>query len=257
MEYTQLARAIEVIAKLRDPENGCPWDLEQTHQSLTKYLVEETYEFLHATNLNDKKLMEEEIGDVLLQVLLHSQIAKDNKDFNIESVAKKLADKIIHRHPHVFDPSCGKLSKEQIVTDWEKHKQKEKKESYYIKLEDTFLPSLMAAHKIGEKSKKVNFDWDNIQDVMAKVEEEWQEVKDEFEKPKQEKDKIIEEIGDLLFSIAQLTRHLGIPSEEVLQLANQKFVKRFNKVEDEVKKMGAHLTECSQDQLEQIWQKIK
>lgn len=257
MEYQNLEGVIKIIAKLRDPKGGCPWDLNQTHESLLKYLIEECYEYIHAVEQKDTQMMEEELGDILLQVLLHTQIASEVNHFTLDSVAKVLSEKMIHRHPHVFKDKSIAKNEEQVMENWRRLK-KEKKgiPPYHIMTEDAYAPSLLAAMKIGEKSKSVNFDWIKVDDVLAKVEEEMQEVKDEmFIENNQQK--IKEEIGDLLFSVAQLARHLNINPEEALKEANFKFIKRINLVEDKVKADGKSMENLSTEELEKIWQKIK
>lgn len=259
MEYPQIKRAIEVIAALRHPDSGCPWDLKQDHKSLLKYLIEESYEYVHAVEIEDYKKMEEEMGDVLLQILLHSKIASESNHFDIESVAKTLADKMIYRHPHVFEDQTLAKNSDEVVANWEELKQKEKnkKDEPFFTEEDTFMPSLMSAHKIGKKSAKVNFDWDNVQQVMAKVDEELLEVKEEMKDIENNKEKIKEEIGDLLFSVAQLARHLEIDSEQALRDANLKFIKRFTKLETAIKEDNKDMLRMEVSELEEYWQKIK
>ena len=259
MEYPQIHRLIDVIAKLRDPVNGCPWDLKQTHQSLLKYLIEESYEFVHATETRNFAKMEEEIGDVLLQVLLHSQLAAESNQFNIESVAKKLADKMIYRHPHVFVDQSLAQTPEEVMKNWAELKQKEKKEreETFFSKEDTFMPALMSANKIGKKSAQVNFDWDDVSQVLAKVDEELEEVKVEMQDIAKNKDKIKEEIGDLLFSVAQLARHMEIDPEQALKEANIKFINRFTKLEKAIKDDHKDILKMSVPELEVYWQKIK
>jgi MazG family protein len=255
MEYPELKRAIEVIAKLRHPTEGCPWDLKQTHSTLLKYLIEESYEFVHATELDDSEKMCEEIGDVLLQVLLHSQIASETNKFDIEKVAKTLADKMIYRHPHVFkDPSKGR-SEEEIVKNWKALKEAEQDDEYYMKEDYLLMPALMSADKIGKKSTDVNFDWENPQQVVEKVEEEWNEFKVEYHK--KDRQKMQEELGDLFFSMAQLARHLDFDPEETLRKANQKFITRFNKVEDRAREQAIQLNQASSEQLEKLWNEVK
>jgi MazG family protein len=259
MAYPELLRCIEVIRKLRHPTEGCPWDLEQTHETLLKYLIEESYEFIEAVELKDAKLMEEELGDVLLQVLLHATIGEQNKNFTLESVAKVLADKMIYRHPHVFGEKGTSLSSAEVVSNWKDLKAKEKKEKKYIidkKL--TYAPALETAYQIGKKSTTVNFDWENHHQVMMKVEEEWQEVKEELPPGDHfNPERVKEEIGDLLFSVAQLARHVGMNPEDCLKEANKKFIKRFNKIEDLVAAEGKILTEKTQAELEELWVKVK
>ena len=259
MNYPELEKCIDVIKKLRDPNGGCPWDLEQTHETLLKYLIEESYEFIEATEKKDPRLMEEEIGDVLLQVLLHSTIAKQNNLFDIESVAKTLSEKLIRRHPHVFGEIENNISSSQVLENWKKIKQIEKKEKKYsIDTKCLQAPALESAYKIGKKSTEVNFDWEDYYQVMSKVEEEWQEVKEELPPGNQfDRKRVQEEIGDLLFSVAQLARHLDLNPEECLREANKKFINRFQKVEDIVLSRGRKVQDMSQEELENIWVQIK
>ena len=258
MNYPELERCIKVIEKLRDPKGGCPWDLEQSHESLLKYLLEESYEFIEAVELKKPALMEEELGDVLLQILLHSTIASESKKFTLESVAKTLADKIVRRHPHVFG-DVKVSGSDDVVANWKEIKEKEKGERKYT-IDEKILqaPALTSAFNIGKKSTTVNFDWDDYHQVAGKVEEEWQEVKEELPPGnKFNKDRVREEIGDLLFSVAQLARHLDIDPEACLRDANRKFINRFKKVEDEVKARGKKLGETPQLELEKIWIEVK
>lgn len=259
MSHPELNRCIEVIKSLRHPKTGCPWDLEQTHETLLKYLIEEAYEFVEAVESKNPKLMEEEIGDVLFQVLLHTTIGEETKSFSLESAAKGLADKLIRRHPHVFKQTDDKLTPDQVVENWKKIKAVEKGERKYA-IDEKFLqaPALESAFKIGKKSTTVNFDWDDYQQVVMKVEEEWQEVKEELPPTGHYNlERVREEIGDLLFSVAQLSRHLGINPEDCLRDANKKFIGRFQKVEDAVKATGRKLEETPQAELEEFWVKVK
>lgn len=259
MSHPELERAIEVIKALRHPQTGCPWDLEQTHATLLKYLIEEAYEFVEAVEKGDPKLMEEEIGDVLFQVLLHTTIGEEKKAFDLESSAKVLADKLIRRHPHVFNQSDKKLTSDEVVDNWQKIKKAEKGEKKYT-IDEKYLhaPALESAFKIGQKSTSVNFDWTDHLQVMMKVEEEWQEVKEELPPTGQfNLERVKEEIGDLLFSVAQLSRHLGLNPEDCLRDANKKFIRRFQKVEDAVKAQGKKLETTPQEELEEIWVKVK
>lgn len=256
MNYPELERCISVVKALRHPKTGCPWDLEQNHETLLKYLIEESFEFKEAVEIGDAKLMEEEIGDVLLQVLLHSTIASETKSFDIESVAKTLADKLIRRHPHVFEPGKAGISTDEVIENWKEIKKKEKGEKKYT-IDEKCLqaPALESANKIGVKSKTVNFDWKSYEEVLLKVEEELDELRDELPLGKQEK--IREEMGDLLFSVAQLSRHLGFNPEECLRDANKKFINRFKKVEDIATSKDRSLTDFSQEELEEFWKRAK
>jgi MazG family protein len=257
-------RLLDVIHKLRDPESGCPWDLKQTHKSLTKYLLEESHEFVDAVMRENYRDMEEEIGDVLLQVILHCEIASEaevkNENFNIESVSKILSDKMIKRHPHVFLDSEKKITASEVTENWEEIKQEERKmlKKYYINGKDNIYSALTSSEKIGKKTSTVNFDWNNYHEVIDKVEEEWQEVKDELPRNKpHDKTKIKEEIGDLLFSIAQLARHLDINPEIALKEANFKFTKRFNQIEDLVKSSERQIKDVPRSELEDYWKEVK
>lgn len=259
MSHPELERCIEVIKSLRHPKTGCPWDLEQTHSSLLKYLIEEAYEFVEAVEKKDPKLMEEEIGDVLMQVLLHTTMGEETGGFSLESSAKTLADKLIRRHPHVFNRDDKTLTPDQVVENWNAIKKTEKGERKYS-IDEKFLhaPALESSYKIGKKSTTVNFDWQDYQQVVMKVEEEWQEVKEELPPTGHyNQERVREEIGDLLFSVAQLARHLNINPEECLRDANKKFIKRFQKVEDMTKASGRKLEDTPQEELEEYWVKVK
>jgi MazG family protein len=259
MQHSELLRCIEVIQALRHPITGCPWDLEQTHETLLKYLIEESYEFIEATELKNPKLMEEELGDVLLQVLLHATMGEETKSFDLESVAITLSEKMIRRHPHVFGAQSDQLTSHEVVANWQEIKRNEKgTPKYSIDTKYLHAPALESAFKIGQKSTKVNFDWEDYYQVMAKVEEEWQEVKEELPPGgKHDKARVKEEIGDLLFSVAQLARHLDLNPEDCLRDANRKFIHRFQKVEEKVKSQGKTLEETPQSELEIIWAEVK
>ena len=267
--HSEFERLVEVIEKLRNPESGCPWDLKQTHETLLKYLLEESYEFIHAVE-NEPHEMEEELGDILLQVLLHSQIASESKRFNIESVSKKLADKMIRRHPHVFSKkkkvSTDELTDEYLQRNWdhikkEEAKEKTSKQTLELLPHKSFHgPALSVSSKIGKKTKEFKFDWNDIDDVADKVEEEWQEVKVELAKRTDKNkniEKIQEEIGDLLLSIAQLSRHIGVDPEQTLKMANQKFLKRFNSMNEIIEAQGQNILELEQCDLENYWREVK
>lgn len=259
MKYPEFERLVDIVKALRDPKTGCPWDLEQTHESLLPYLVEESYEFKDAVKKNESALMEEEIGDVLLQVLLHAQIASEDNKFSLESVAKVLADKLVRRHPHVFNnPEGKKLTPEEVTQAWGEIKKEEKKESTRaIKEKILHAPALKAAENIGHKTQKLNFDWEDPQQVAWKVEEEWQELKEELMPTKINKERVAEELGDFLFSAAQLARHLGTDPEELLHQANRKFLKRFHQMEDLLKAKNLSFEDMTQEELDQYWSEVK
>jgi len=260
MSHPQLEELIKTIHQLRHPDTGCPWDLKQTHQSLLKFLIEECYEFIAACEKKSTNEMEEELGDILLQVLLHSEIASEEKTFNLESVAKKLNDKMIRRHPHVFNNSDGeKISSDKVVENWNKIKSSEKKPSQQY-FDESYLhfPALFSANKIGKKTHDLSFDWEDAAQVSYKVEEEWQELKEEMAPlPKANHQRIYEEMGDFLFSAAQLARHLNIDPEQALRDANKKFIRRFTDMDLLIKKDGKEVEDLDQSQMDQYWNMVK
>lgn len=260
MAYPELENAIRVINKLRDPQGGCPWDLAQTHETLLRYLIEESYEYVEAVELNDSAMMCEEIGDVLLQVLLHSRIAEQAGRFNLEDVARRLATKIVHRHPHVFGEQTEQgLTPEQVKERWEVIKLEEKKaKRSAIPYKLMHNPALRTSHLIGIASGKVAFDWEDHRQVMHKVEEEWQELKDELPPGGHfDKARVADEMGDLLFSMAQLARHLGVDPEEALRNGNKKFLKRFHMVEKLAEDNGQVMGQMTSQEMEVLWVKAK
>ncbi len=253
----------DIIAKLRDPNGGCPWDLEQTHETLTPYLIEESYELLQALLKNDGPHIKEELGDVLLQILLHAQIKSEEGQFSIEDVCNTLAEKMVRRHPHVFNNESGKKpSMNDLHEQWGKIKKAEgKKEQKYFPEKDLNNPSLMAANKIGKKSNKIDFDWETAHEVYQKVEEEFSELK-EAKKSQASKNnlfenKVEEELGDFLFTAAQLSRHLGYEPEVVLHKANKKFLNRFQKLIQKVEEEGRDFNKLSRNEKEEYWKKVK
>jgi MazG family protein len=254
-EYDHLKGIIE---RLRDPEKGCPWDLKQTHKSLLKYLLEESYEFIHAVESKDIDHMEEELGDILLQVLLHATIGQQNGQFSMESICRKLAEKMVHRHPHVFKESREGITEQEVLANWDELKNSEKgKPTRELDESYLFLPSLQSAMKIGQKTHKIGFDWDDPSQVAYKVEEEWQELKEEVLPVPSNQQRIHEEFGDFLFSIVQLARHINIDPEEALRFANRKFLKRFNKMEDLIKESKKVFTDLNQKEMDVFWDKAK
>lgn len=259
LNYPELERLISVVRKLRDPVGGCPWDLEQTHESLLRYLIEESYEFVDAVEQKDTTMMREEIGDVLLQVILHSVIAEQGQSFTLEEVAKGLAEKLMHRHPHVFGNAQQGLSADEVRERWEviKHEEKKTKRST-IPAKLLHNPALRTAYLIGVASGKVAFDWEDHRQVMHKVEEEWQELKDELPPGGHfNQARVADELGDLLFSMAQLARHLGVDPEEALRNGNKKFLKRYHCLEKLAEDRGQTVGAMKQSDMEDLWVKAK
>ena len=251
MGYENLEKLIEVIRVLRSPE-GCPWDREQTHDSLKRNMLEEAYEAVDAINANDMKHLKEELGDVLLQVLLHSQIASEENAFNIEDVAKELTDKLIHRHPHVFGDAKVD-SADDVVTNWEKLKREEKphRKSAMDGISKA-QSALMSAQKISKKAVKTGFEWPDEEELYKCINSEFEE----FKEAKQDNDKehMEEEFGDILFAIVNLARWNKIDAEQALIKANNKFMKRFRKMEELATKP---LEEYSFEEYDALWKKAK
>lgn len=262
MKNQEFKKLQDVVKRLRDPKEGCPWDLKQTHQSLLPYLIEESFEFINAAENQDSLHMEEELGDILLQVLLHSTIAEQDDRFNLETISKKLADKLIHRHPHVFKQKDSEIDSEQVEINWEKIKQKEKiekgeKQTSLINESLLNLPSMLSSFKIGKKTENIGFDWDNYNQVAWKVEEEWQELKEELAPQQISIDRVEEEMGDFLFSTVQLARHLKLDPEKCLRAANKKFIKRFQKMEKLIDQDGLNINNLNQKEMDVFWDEAK
>lgn len=251
MKYKNLEELIDVVAKLRAPD-GCPWDREQTHNSLRPNMLEEAYEAVDAIDENNMPHLREELGDVLLQVLLHSQIASEHGDFDIEAVAKELKDKLIHRHPHVF--GNAKIDNAQdVLKAWDKLKAEEKTErkSAMDGLSKS-QPALVSAQKISKRAVKVGFEWPNEQSLYDCF---YSEI-EEFKQAKNEQDKahMEEEYGDILFAAVNLARWNKIDAEQALLKANKKFEKRFRKMEELATKP---LTEYSFEEYDALWKQAK
>jgi tetrapyrrole methylase family protein/MazG family protein len=244
----------EVISALRG-ENGCPWDRKQTHQSLKPFLVEETYEALDAIDSGDPGHIKEELGDILLQIYLHAEIAREHGAFTIDDVARTIIDKIILRHPHVFGGDRVRDA-EQVLERWEEIKKKEKplRESMLDGV-PKHLPALLKAYRIQQKVSRVGFDWEKIDDVAAKLDEEV----GEFKKALSSNDggKIEDEAGDILFTIANLLRFMHINPEEALDKTIKKFTSRFQYIEKRSGEMNRNLEEMTIDEMEQLWQESK
>ena len=251
MKYPQLERLIEIVATLRS-ENGCQWDREQTHKTLRPNMLEEAYEAVDAIDDGDITNLREELGDVLLQVVLHSQIAKDEGNFDIEDVAKELGDKLIHRHPHVFG-NKEVHSTQEILEAWDLLKKEEK--TYRKSVLDGVSKSqsaLMAAQKISKKVVKVGFEWDSIESLKNCIKSEY----DEFEEAVEIGDvnQMEDEMGDIFFATVNLARWYKIDAEQALLRANKKFTKRFKKMEELAEKP---LEEYSFEEFDKLWKQAK
>lgn len=252
--HRQFRTLVEIIARLRAPD-GCPWDRKQTHESLRPYLLEEAYEFLEAVAEEDREGMADELGDVLLQVILHAQIASETGDFIIQDVVENLADKLVRRHPHVFGEE--KLANaEEVTRSWEEIKarergEEEEEERSLLDRVPMEFPALQRALKLQKKAAKVGFDWENPEGVREKVLEELQEV---FQASPAERE---EEVGDLFFTVVALARFYEIDPEQALLGACRKFVRRFHRVEEEARKAGRPVELFPLEQLNAWWEQAK
>ncbi|MFZ7305529.1 nucleoside triphosphate pyrophosphohydrolase [Avibacterium avium] len=248
---------LQLIAQLRNPNGGCPWDLEQTYQSMIPCLLEESYEVVEAIEQQNTANLREELGDLLLQVVFFSQLATEDNLFTFDDVVNEVAEKIIRRHPHVFGEEKAH-NEQEALSHWNKVKAEENKtrQSILDNIPHAF-PALMRAEKLQKRCAKVGFDWDNVQPVIAKVQEELQEVQAELARPQQDQTKIEEEIGDLLFAVANLSRHLHCSPEETLRKANQKFERRFRQLEALAQQQGKSLQNSTLQELDALWNKVK
>lgn len=251
---TEFDKLCGIVGRLRQTD-GCPWDREQTNASLVPPLLEETYEVAGAVRAQDDANLREELGDLLLLIVMHAQIATEENRFTIEDVAREISEKLIRRHPHVFGESKVRGS-DAVVKQWEAIKREEKSgDSHYLASLPAALPALMRAQKAQKKVARVNFDWRELGDVLAKVEEELNETKAAMESGSEQS--VADEIGDLLFAVVNLGRKRGLEAESLLRAATDKFVARFNEVEDRLRQRGGKLGDASLQELDAIWNEIK
>lgn len=253
----KIDQLLDIMQQLRDPENGCPWDKQQTFETIIPYTIEEAYEVAEAIEQKDFVELKAELGDLLFQVVFYSQMAKEKKLFDFNDVVVNIIEKMLRRHPHVFaGQEIG--TAEQQSDNWEAIKAQERKEKQLQKskagvLDDICrtLPAITRAYKIQKRAAKVGFDWPDITPVMAKVIEELDEVKAEIESGSQQR--LEEEIGDLLFSCINLARHTKVEPESALRKANQRFTERFQLMEKQLTVSGQQFSMLSLDELNQLW----
>jgi MazG family protein len=261
-------RLTDVMRTLRGPA-GCPWDREQTLRSLRPFVLEETYELLDALDRGDMDALREELGDFLFEAVFLARIAEDDGHFSIGDAIQAITDKLVRRHPHVFTPdgeplstASARMTSQAVIEKWEDLKARERTESE--KPEQTILsgvprtlPALLRAYELSARAAAVGFDWEKATDVLAKIEEEISEVRQELAVPNIDANSVEEEMGDLFFALANLSRKLGVEPEAALRRANDKFQKRFDMMEREARSSGQRLKELSLDELERRWRVVK
>jgi tetrapyrrole methylase family protein/MazG family protein len=249
----QFKRLVEIMARLRSSD-GCPWDRAQDHKSLRLYLIEEAYEVLDAIEQNNPDKLAEELGDLLLHVVFHAQIADEKGEFNIEDICHKISEKLIKRHPHVFKGK-RRLSTAQVINQWEEIKRGSNSDYSILDGVPKSLPALLKAYRIQEKVGHLGFDWKDASEVILKIKEEVAE----FEQASSSKNPkaMHRELGDLLFSMVNLSRHLGLQAEEALEDTNKKFIKRFQFIEKKLAESGKTPAETTLEEMDALWEESK
>lgn len=247
----ELINLVEIIARLRGPD-GCPWDKKQTHHSLREYLLEESYEVLEALDEEDSRKLCQELGDLLLQIILHAQIASENGEFKLEDLVNSINTKLIRRHPHIFGNRTVKDASE-VVHNWEEIKKTERNpEASILDSVPRHMPALAYSHEIQERAARIGFDWENIDGVIDKLTEEVREFKQSANQAEKE-----DEFGDLFFTLVNIARRMGIDSEAALREANRKFYRRFSHMEKICRERGLDLGRLSFDEQNALWEEAK
>ena len=258
----QIRRLLAIMAALRNPDGGCPWDLVQDFASIAPYTIEEAYEVADAIGRNDMADLQDELGDLLFQAVFHARMAEEAGAFDFADVARSIADKMERRHPHVFGEERV-ASVEAQSAAWEEHKAQERIEKSGQNIEITSilddvpaaLPALLRAHKLGRRMARVGFDWPDVLPIADKVAEELEELRAEIRRG--DDGRMAEELGDLLFTVAQVGRRLGIDPEEALRRANRKVERRFRSVEDSIRRDGRTVAGLPMQDLERYWSEAK
>ena len=248
----QFEELINLVKRLRGPD-GCPWDKEQTSASLVSYMLEETYEVIETIDEKNWDGLKEELGDLILHIVFQAVIAKENKLFDISESLKNINEKLVRRHPHVFDKK--NVIQDNIISSWELQKHKEKNRSSRLDGVPISLPGIIRAQRIQEKASHAGLDFQKEEEIWEKISEEMEELKNA--QKKNNKDEILEELGDTIFSLINLARFLGISADDALRKSNNKFINRFKMIENEINKRGKNIEESSFNELEDIWNNIK
>ena len=250
----QMQRLVNIMKKLRDKKEGCPWDLEQTHESLRKYILEEAYEVIEAIEDNEPSELKKELGDLLLQIVFQSQIADESGSFNIEDVAKSISDKLERSNPHIFGEKKT-LTPDQVKNNWEIIKKEKEGKKRILDGVPRSFNALLRSLRLQQKAGAVGFEWQNEVDILEKVKEEITELEEGIKK--NDIANIEEEIGDILFVMVNLSKKLKVNPEDALQKANNKFIGRFNYIEEKVERSGGKVQDRSLEELDAIWNESK
>jgi len=254
MKKSDLEALLKIMAKLRG-RNGCPWDKEQTRMSLRPYIVEEAYELIEAIEDDNPETICEELGDLLFQIVFQCQIAKERKEFTIDDVIDKVSKKMIERHPHVFGKAAYRTA-DEVIVHWEEHKKLEGKmrESILEGVPES-MPSLLRANRLQQRAAQAGFDWENVEDVLEKLDEELKEFRDAVET--EERKKIEEELGDIFFMLVNVSRFVGVNAEDALRKTIRKFISRFRYIEMTAARQGRMLSDMSLDEMDSLWNEAK
>lgn len=260
--FPHTERLLWVMEQLRDPDTGCPWDKQQTFETIVPFTIEEAYEVADAIENGTMEEVKDELGDLLFQVVFYAQMGQEQGEFDFEAIAEAVTEKLIRRHPHVF-ADVRVEDEEALNANWEQSKAQERKEKGYD--QDTSILAhvpvgmapLKRAHKLQKKCAKVGFDWAELPPVVDKIKEEIDEVMTEVAKPSREQQAVEEEIGDLLFAVVNLSRHLNVDADTALRKANVKFEQRFRALEQQIEQQGKSLTDSTLDEMEAVWQAVK
>jgi len=257
----QFGRLVEVLRVLRSP-GGCPWDREQTLESLSHFVLEETYEVLEAIDSDNRQALGAEIGDFIFEGVLLAQVAAEAGDFTVADSVQAIVDKLVRRHPHVFGAAARARSSQEVLGRWEALKAREREEAgggekWILGGVPSTLPALLRAYEMSSRAAAVKFDWERATDVLAKIEEEVAEVRAVVDEHGGDRERLEEELGDLLFALANLSRKLGIEPEAALRRADDKFARRFTELERRFRARGQSLQDLTLDEMENEWGRIK
>lgn len=254
MSKSEFEKLIDIMSALRG-EEGCPWDKEQTRESLKPFLVEETYEVLEAIDEGNPERIKEELGDLLFQIIFHCRIAEERKEFDLSDVVRKISEKMIGRHPHVFGEATYETS-EEVLKQWEEKKREEGKSRESI-LEGIprELPSLLRAHRIQARASRVGFDWKQVDDVVEKLDEEIGEFREALKR--KDRQEIEDELGDIFFALVNISRFVGVNPEDALRKTISKFISRFRYIEMKAAESGRRLSGMSLEEMDALWDEAK